>query len=181
MKNIVFLVVFLTSLSALGQTSQPKVAGNRWVFSGNVALQFSGTQTLVGASPTAGYRLTERLTAGAGYMYYYYSFRSPGISYSTSIHGPQAYARFSLFDGLLQEGDRLFIQSDYYYVSSQYFDPFRDTLVRGWIPQWYVGGGYYANLGGRLYAGLSVMFDLIDDPNAAFPNPMIGGGISIGL
>lgn len=176
MKWILSLVLALglTFCQAQDQKMAPE---DRWVFGGNVALGFSNNLTIIGANPTVGYRLTERLTLGAGAAYYYQRF----LNQSTSIYGPQAFGRFLLAQDLLGAGDRLFLQSDYYYISNEAYNFFNEEYERIWVPQWFVGGGYYTQLSGRLFAGIIVMWDLIDDRRAAFPNPLIRGGVSIGL
>ncbi|MDP4827900.1 MAG: hypothetical protein NWR73_09455 [Flavobacteriales bacterium] len=181
MKQFLVIVFVACTLIAFGQQKEPKVSGNRWVFGGNVALSFTTNGFLIGASPTVGYRFTERLTAGGGGLYYYQSIRGFGQNYTASIYGPQLYARFVVGQSILQDGDRLFLQSDYYNINSKYYNPLNDEFSRIWVPQWYVGGGYFFQIGNNVFAGVNIMYDLIDDPNAAFPNPMIQGGISVGL
>ena len=177
-------LICATTLSAQKQDKEPIPPSERFVYGGNVALSFGTNFTVIGASPTIGYRVTERLTAGVGGMYFYQSWRSPlGGRSSNSLYGPQAYARFMVAQDLINDGDRLFAQSDYYNTNSAYYDVLQQepAWTRGWIPQWFVGGGYYTTLGGRMYGGLTVMWDLIQDRNAPFVNPLIQGGVSIGL
>lgn len=181
MRQLFAILFILSALFANAQEKEPKVAGNRWVFGGNVALSFSGNGLLVGASPTVGYRITERLTAGGGGMYYYQQFRSNGFSYESSIYGPQAYVRFVVGEGILQSNDRLFLQTDYYNINSKYYNFQSEAFARIWVPQWYVGGGYFMEIGNNVFIGLNVMYDLIDDSRAAFPNPLIQGGITFGI
>lgn len=183
MKSLSIFLLVLTALSfnsteAYSQEKEkPKVEGNRWVFGGNISAQFGNT-TFVGANPTVGYRLTNKLTAGAGGMYYYWK---PGAFEGTSIYGPTLYSRLMIANDLLSEGDRLFAQTDFYYLNTRSFNPFADQFERTWVPQWFVGGGYYLQVGNNVFIGATVQYDLIQDPNAFFNPLFIGGGISVGL
>lgn len=178
-----FLVAAVLELFAqVQQQPQGLSKGERWVFGGNIALGFGNTYTVIGASPTVGYRFTERFTAGAGAIYFYQRWSSAfGGSRSTSIYGPQAFARFQVAQNLFSEGDRLFAQTDYYLVNTETYSVVNERFERLWIQQWFVGGGYYLQIGSRMFAGIMVMWDVIADRRAPFPNPMIRGGVSFGL
>lgn len=151
--------------------------GSRWVFGGNVSAVFGNT-TFVGANPSIGYRLTPKLTAGAGGMYYYWK---PGGFSGTSIYGPTSFMRLNIGQSLFTEGDRLFAQTDYYVLNTRVYNPIADQFNRDWIQQFFVGGGYYLRIGQNVFAGVTVQVDLIQDPNSFFQSPFIGGGISVGL
>jgi len=175
---LVLTVVSFCSTDAISQENEkPNVEGNRWVFGGNISAQFGNT-TFLGANPTVGYRLTNRITAGAGGMYYYWK---PGTFEGTSIYGPTLYSRIMIASSLLSEGDRLFAQTDFYYLNTRSFNYFADQFERTWVPQWFVGGGYYIQVGNNVFLGATVQYDLIQDPNAFFNSVFIGGGISVGL
>lgn len=183
MRALITLLLALAGLGATAQTAADEAwKQNRWVFGGNAALAFGNNFTVIGAAPTAGYRFTERLTLGAGGLYFYQRWRTfNGVVRATQIYGPQAYGRFNVAQGLISDGDRLFIQSDYYLVSTEAFSPIELDFSRVWVPQWFVGGGYFTQLGGNLFGGIMVMWDVIGDTRAPFPNPMIRAGVSLGL
>jgi hypothetical protein len=45
-----------------------------------------------------------------------------------------------------------------------------------------VGGGYAQRLGGNSYMMISVMYDIIQNPNSPyFRQPVFGGGLALGL
>jgi len=46
---------------------------------------------------------------------------------------------------------------------------------------WLVGGGYYTRLGGRSRVGATVLFDVIEDRDSFYNNPIIRGGVLFGL
>ncbi len=155
---------------------------NRWVFGGNAALAFGNDFTVIGAAPTVGYRFTERFTAGGGGLYFYQRWRTwGGAMRSTQIYGPQAFARIRVANDLFSTGDRLFLQSDYYLVNTESFSRFDNSFERIWVQQWFAGAGYFMQVGNNTFAGLMVMWDLIADRRAPFPNPMIRGGVTFGI
>jgi hypothetical protein len=180
MKGIFTLLLLMAGLVLTAQDDAWKQ--NRWVFGGNAALAFGTDFTVIGAAPTVGYRFTERITAGGGGLYFYQRWRTWGGGMrSTQIYGPQGFARIRLANNLISEGDRLFLQSDYYLVNTEAFSLIDQRFDRVWVAQWFVGGGYFMQVGRNMFAGLMVMWDVIDDRRAPFPNPMIRGGVSFGL
>lgn len=175
------LTVLLVFVCLAGYAQDDAWKQNRWVFGGNAALAFGTDLTVIGAAPTVGYRLTERFTAGGGGLYFYQRWRTFGGMRSTQIYGPQAFARFRVANDLFQTGDRLFLQSDYYLVNTESFSQFDQDFERVWVEQWFVGGGYFMQIGNNMFAGLLVMWDLVADRRAPFPNPMIRGGVTFGI
>lgn len=181
--GLIFSALLLFTVSSNAQEKDKKekkkteVEGERWVFGGNVSAVF-GTVTFVGANPSIGYRLTNRITAGAGGLYYYWN--QVGFS-GTSVYGPTSFLRFNIAQDLLSSGDRLFAQTDYHVLNTRVYNPIEDRLSREWVQQFFVGGGYYMQIGQNVFAGITVQVDLIQDPNSFFQSPFIGGGISVGL
>lgn len=175
------LIALLMFCTLLAHAQDDAWKQNRWVFGGNAALAFGTNFTVIGAAPTVGYRFTERITAGGGGLYFYQRWQTFGQARSTQIYGPQAFARIRVANNLISEGDRVFLQSDFYHVNTESFSVFDQGFQRLWVQQWFVGGGYYMQVGRNTFAGLMVMWDVIADRRAPFPNPMIRGGVSFGL
>lgn len=178
MKRILLVVACLLFVGAsFGQSQGSKPAfKDRLVFGGDFALAF-GNSTLIGLSPQVGYRITDKWIAGVGASYYYFSFNAPGYEkYSTSMYGGNLFTRYHIFD-------QLFVHTELQGINVEYYDigPTSYELTRGWVPQWYVGGGYYARVGGSAYLGATILFDLIDDPRSPWQNPMIRVGGFVGI
>src|SRR5688572_11858407 len=68
---------------------------DRLFFGGNFGLQF-GSYTYVDISPMVGYKITERLAAGVGATYIYYSVDDHvyNLNYKTHIYGGSIFSRF---------------------------------------------------------------------------------------
>jgi hypothetical protein len=127
-----------------------------------VALSF-GVITVIGASPILGYRINDKYSAGIGGTYFH--FRSG--PWSSNIYGANLWNRFLI-------RDNLFLQAEYHRMNV----PGRLSLdPRVNINMLYIGGGYRQRMGQRVSLVLTVLYDLIDDPNSPFINPMIRGGI----
>jgi hypothetical protein len=128
-----------------------------------------GSTFYVSANPTLGYRLTEKLMAGVGFNYNYISFRPrSGGSITQSIYGPNAFARYMVFDNV-------FAQVQYDKLNQpDYFSAFaRDRI---WVDYVLAGGGYYQRLGERSALVLSIMYNLTPNRNSVYRNPVIQMG-----
>ncbi|NQX91428.1 MAG: hypothetical protein HRT74_04705 [Flavobacteriales bacterium] len=177
MKRIGILILFcLFGFAATAQQLDVKdlTFRERLVFSGDVALQF-GTFTFIGASPSVGYRVNNWLTAGVGAHYYY----SEGFGLNNRIWGGQAFARARIFDGAFLMTE--FHQTNTWKLLNTPSSTEEPQFGYGWVPLWYVGGGYFYNAGGGLRIGGSILFDVIDDPNSPWQNPLIRGGVIWGI
>ncbi|MCB0762308.1 MAG: hypothetical protein KDC12_12350 [Flavobacteriales bacterium] len=168
----------LLLLSIAGWSQEEKSFKDRLYFNGGLQAGFSNSLFVIGASPSVGYMWTEKLSTGLGISFIYYSLNSPAGKYQTSIYGGNAFTRYLFFDNF-------FAQTEYHMVNSDV--PVYDTstqslqIKRSWIPMWYVGGGYRAPLGGRAFATITVLYDLIDNRYSPYSNPTIRGGISFGF
>ena len=178
-----FLLVILlinTPFSGSAQMSteeeKPKIPFKDRVFiGGGLALSF-GSYTYVGVSPVIGYRVTPRLTSGIGGSYYYW--RDNYYNYETSIYGGLLFSRFDVYKGLYVEGDFEANNLDAYQVD--YLGVV--TLDRRWVPSLLLGGGYAAPLGGNSAVFISVLYDVLQDPNSPYYGiPVIRAGVGFGL
>ena len=188
MKNVLLIAIFCTSFLFLDAQITPretqtqreksdnrntKKLGDRLVYTGNVSLVF-GNQTFVGADPGIGYKVNDWLVTGFGAHYYYISFNN----YNNRIYGGQLFTQARVYDGVVllstfQMSNTLI----YRQVAQNDFRQDRDV----WVPQWFVGAGYFPKVGDRLRFGGSIMFDLIQDPNSPWPNPNYSAGVIYGF
>lgn len=174
MKKILVLVFLMASMASFGQKKDKTPFRDRLVFSGDIALSFSNFGSILGANPTVGYRVNDWLTSGLGVHYYYFS----NNGFSNNLYGGQLFTRAEIFDGAF-----LITELQQTNTRVRIFDTQNEEFIteRRWVPQWYVGGGYYQNLGGNVRIGGSILIDLIDDLYSPWDNPQIRGGIIIGI
>ena len=178
MKRFALLLSLLISVATYAQKEDNPAFKDRLFFGGDIALSFSSNTAIVGAAPLVGCRITDRWAAGVGVSYYYFRSSFFGQDYATSIFGGNAFTRVLITDALFAQTELNIINTDIYT-----YNPTTDTVERGRgnIPMWYVGGGYRQNIGGNAFASVTVLYDLIDDLNSPYQNPIIRGGVSLGF
>lgn len=156
------------SSSANWQNLREKLVFGGFVMPGYGVSSF-GSTFYVSANPNIGYRITEKLVAGVGFNYNYINFKpKTGKAYSQSIYGPNAFARYMVFENVFAQVqyDKL-NQPDYYSPNAQ---------QRIWVDYVLAGGGYYQRLGDRSGMVLSVMYNLTPNRNSVYRNPVIQFG-----
>lgn len=175
----VFTYVIILNLFALKLTAQPPQSGETFwdkvYFGGNFGLQF-GNQTLVDINPLVGYRLTEKLSVGfsATYIYYHITDSYYQLDYSTNIYGGSIFTRYYLLENIFAhvEGEVLNLEVP---------DYFRNRFVRENIFGFYVGGGYRQPLGDRSSLNILLLYNLNEDRNSPYQNPIIRVGFGFGI
>ena len=142
---------------------------------GNLGLQF-GTYTVVDLEPQIGYRITDRLTSGIGITYIYSKYTDPTYNYTfkTNIYGGSLFTRFLVYESL-------FAQVEYEQLSLEAFDYFQQKATRIWVPAFFVGGGYRQQIGERSSFQFLILYDIIQDRNSPFINPVIRVGFGFGF
>lgn len=140
---------------------------SRLIFGGDAAVSFGTQQTVIGASPILGYRLTDKYSAGIGGTYYYFKW-GPWVS---SIYGANIWNRYLVMDNL-------FLQAEYHLMN---VPGLFEADSRANIQMLYVGGGYRMRLGDRVSGIITVLYDVFDEPLSPFSNPIIRGGLVAGF
>lgn len=175
---LAFLPLLLTHNIAVAQKTKSnslsdKKFGERLFFSGGLGLTF-GDVTYIDLSPQVGYRFTEKFGAGVGATYIYYSWRQ--YDYSTSIYGGSVFGRYQVFNQVVAYSEFQQLNVDSYISRNP-----DGSSGRVWVPIWMVGAGYTSPPGSGLGFQLMVLWDVIEDINSPYQNPIIRAGISVGL
>ncbi len=176
-KLFLFLVVFsISSLNLSAQSLKDQTFGERLYFGGNFGLQF-GDQTVVDVNPLVGYRITEQLSVGVSATYIYYKFKDPYNiypSYSTNIYGGSIFTRYYFLENIFAhvEGEVLSLEVP---------DYIRQRYVRQSVFGFYVGGGYRQPLGDRSSLNILLLYNLNEDRNSPYQNPIIRIGFGFGI
>jgi hypothetical protein len=159
-----------------------KTSENKWLFGGDLSLNF-GTYTYIEVSPIAGYRFSDRLIAGPGFIFQYLNYKP--YHYETMVYGARAFGLYSLVPDLNEKiginlGDLVFYsenqltnQDTYNIDNNQLF-----SEGRKWIDNFLVGGGFFQNIGNR-GGGLLflVLFDITQNQYSSYSNPIIKIGV----
>ncbi len=174
MTRILFILLF--SVSTFVCSAQINSAFNpplseRISFGGNVGLNF-GTITAISISPTIGYRLTEKFTAGVGVIYNYvkYAKQVYGFDFSTNSYGGRVFGRYRFLENV-------YGSLEYQTLNLAAYD-FNTLESRGRIsvPMLFAGGGYLQPIGEKSFINISLQYDLIQDPYSPYGNPLISVG-----
>lgn len=131
-----------------------------------------GNVFYVVANPNIGYKVNDDLTIGVEANYSYTSLKSKYGSYTQSIYGPGAFARYKVTRSLfLQVQYDKLNQPDYYASISK----------RIWVDYLYAGGGYFQKLGQNSAVVYSILYNLTPTKNSVYFNPLIQIGVVVGL
>lgn len=129
---------------------------------------FFGQQTYIELSPKVGYKVNDRLVAGLGFNYIYFSVKDYGQKFVTNIYGPTVFAQYALISGLFAYGEF----NAYNVATYNPLPPYDQNRI--WIGSAPVGLGYYS--GGQIGGVyLSILYDFINNPNSPYYN----GGVPI--
>ncbi|MEQ8907632.1 MAG: hypothetical protein RIC95_00435 [Vicingaceae bacterium] len=180
LKCLLVLAMFLSTNLLFGQARElgsgkppppPTKKGfdpDRMRYGGSFGGSF-GDITFVELSPTAGYLLTDNWMAGIGGRYIYYEDKL--FNYRTNIYGGNIFNQYFFLENFLVHGEVEILNLD---------DRFRfDKRVN--VTSVFVGGGYRSVLGDRAFANILLLYNLTEDINTPYTNPVIRVGFGIGL
>ena len=144
----------------------------RLTLGGTAALQL-GTNTLIGGAPQLGYRVNDNLLAGAGVTYYFQRYKGISGNEDNSIYGGNIFARHRLFTRVFAH-----VELEQVRVPSPWLIEPAETQ---WTSMFWVGGGYYQGVSDRLGAGVTILYDVTENPLNPYDNPTIRGGLALGF
>ena len=145
----------------------------RLTLGGTAAFQL-GSVTLLGGAPQLGYRINDNFLAGVGVTYYFQRIKSVTGNVDNSIYGGNIFARHRLLT-------RVFAHVESEHINIEAFGPFNPIAERQWVSMFWVGGGYYQGLSDRLGAGVTILYDVSENPLNPYDNPTIRGGVALGF
>ena len=170
---LLLLSSFLLATSISAQQVENEEKQSNWkdklVLDGNLALRF-GASTLIGGNPQIGYRITDKIIAGAGYSYFLSSTKIGSVKYNDKLHGPTAFTRLLVTDNLFARAD---YQSLMYVLDSASDAP-PQTFNRDRL---FLGGGYRYPLSSRVNFTGGLFLDVLD-PSA---RPVFRAGVEAGF
>jgi len=148
-----------------------KLDPDRIVIGGGFWAQF-GTITLVEISPTVGYLITDNFLAGVGGRYIYYSERvTSAFTFKTNVYGGSVFTQYYFLEN--------FIAHLEYEVLN--LEDFSEPETRVNINSLFVGGGYRSMIGSNAFASILLLYNLNDDLNSPYSNPVIRFNFGFGL
>jgi hypothetical protein len=190
-----------TALLAQDEDEEKKIGFNKenLFTGGSVTLSFFNGQTVLGANPIFGYKLTNWLDAGVAFNVQYATARD---NYSfddrikQTILGPGVFARIYPVSMIFLQGqfERNFIKAKYIYPGGSPVEEAKES-----VNSFLVGGGLARGRerGGTTFYYISVLLDVIKDVNSPYTRvsinpdnpaqsrvdmtPIIRAGLNIGL
>jgi hypothetical protein len=144
---------------------------------GYIGLQF-GTITSVNISPTIGYRLSNKLSAGVGGTYQYYRNRGwllvSDVSYSTHIYGGSVFARYLITRQFFAHGELEALNLD-----SRIGFSANPSENRFWERNYFLGGGYRQALGPRTFLNIMLLYNFNNNSVIYYQNPIFRFGLDV--
>lgn len=159
-------ITFEVSSQQKELTIKDQPFSERIFFGGNFGLQF-GNVTFIDISPLIGYKLTDKLSAGAGITYMYYRQRISGWEYSTSIYGGRLFGRYFILDNI-------FAHAEYEILNLDAFDQVNKRVD---VTNILIGGGYRQQIGGKAFASITALWNINETAYSPYNNPIIRMGI----
>ncbi len=149
---------YATAINKNAEKNNPKPLRDRLVFGGNLGGYF-GNPTYLQVSPMLGYRTTPSWYNGIGLNY---TFIALG-GYRENMIGGSVWSRAYI-------AQRLIAHSEFEMLRREARDNFGNRSLAN-VPVWLVGAGYAS--GGPIGFSAMIMYDLIQDPNSPYSNPII--------
>ena len=162
---------------AIGVTAQGKLA-DRIYFGGGGGLSVSDNQTNISIFPQVGYKITERYSAGVGFIYQYVQIRQP-IDASLSNFGWSVFNRYNITQ-------QFFAYTEFERLRFEYFTSFTpERTDKSSYNSLLVGGGYSEQIGGRSAFSIMALYNVLYDESEEvrpYNSPwVIRAGIGVGI
>jgi hypothetical protein len=179
------LASFNFTIAQFGQPSAEKKdefkMQKRIFFGGGLDFGISSYSTILGISPIIGYRLSPSFDVGLRLNYSYYRYNDNFIKFSTNNYGAGVFGRYYLFFF-----NDLFLHAEYEALNNEviYFNNFTyevEGSERVWISSLFIGGGYRQWIGSNAFVGITVLWNLLDDINSPYSNPIFRIGVGVGI
>jgi hypothetical protein len=163
-----------------GKNKQQPSFGDRIFFGGDFGLQF-GTVTVINVSPLAGYKVTDDFSAGIGITYQYYEDKTFSEPLTTSVFGGRLFGEYQLpmIPNFFAHAEYEVLNYDKLFIDPYYsYRIYKKNVTANNI---LVGGGYRQAIGGRAFVNLLLLYNLTEDENSLYSNPIIRMGVSFGI
>ena len=153
--------------SATKATPQKGFQLDKVVVGGNLGAQF-GDLTYIEVSPTVGYKLTEKWLAGVGARYIYVK---PRLLPSSNIIGGAIFQQYAILEQAVLHAEMEYLSFENINTPGERIN-FLSPLV---------GAGYRSSIGGNSFASILILFNLNDDINSPYSNPILRFNFGFGL
>jgi hypothetical protein len=175
---LLFLLFATTSFAQMPLTERKDEAPkerflDRVSIGGSLGLQF-GTQTYVEIAPIITYMFTRRLYGGLGLKYSYYKYSDNYYTYSSNFYGGGPFARFFVLD-------QLFLHAECEVLNMEVPDYTYTYYTRENVTSVFLGGGYRQMIGNRSSLDLMLLYNINENRNSPYVNPIFRFGFGFGI
>lgn len=153
----------------LGNAKSAEVKVNPWFVGGMIGGSFSNYGGSFEISPLVGYKITQDVHVGSRLTYIYSKYN--GKSYND--FGGSIFGRYRFLK-------MLFAHVEYEVLSVEYLT-YNYENDRQTISSLFVGGGLFQSMGGRGFATIAVLYNLLETEYSPYSNPVIRIGFGVGL
>ena len=182
---LIFMLVSSTGYSqyqnlgnATRSESQSRNKPNPWFVGGMLGGSFSSGGGSFEVSPLVGYKITEDFHVGSRLTYIYssYNYGAPIGKQKFHDYGGSLFARHRFLKMLFAhvEYEVLRIQYPVYYGTELHIE-------NHVINSLFVGGGLIQQMGGRGFATIAILYNILETEYSPYSNPVIRIGFGIGL
>lgn len=139
------------------------------VVGGNVGAQF-GNITVVNIAPTVGFKLRDSWLIGVSGTYVYYEDKRFLPSYKTNIYGGGIFTQYYFLEYFTAH-----LEYEVLNLEAQFSNQRVNTEAL------LIGGGYRSAIGSSSFFNILLLYNLLEDVNYPYDNPIIRVGFGIGL
>jgi len=151
-----------------------KLDPDRMVVGGGFGATF-GNITLVEVAPNFGYFISDQFLAGFSARYIYYRQRSSvfgqTFTFETNIYGGGVFAQYFFFEEFFGHTELEILN----------LDDIANENNRVNVTSIFIGGGYRSFFTSNSFASIMLLYNINDDINSPYTNPVIRFGFSFGL
>jgi hypothetical protein len=148
---------------------------------GGIGFGISSYSTSLMVAPIIGYRISPSFDIGTRFIYNYFSYNDSPLKYSTNNYGAGLFARYYLF--FFRD---LFLHTEYealnyeqVYVNYNSWEVVKKERV--WASGLFVGGGYRQWIGQSAFVSITVLWNLLDNLESPYNNPIFRIGVGVGI
>ena len=178
--GIFIVILVISSLELYSQDTNNDVSKekfrNRIYVGGNIGLQF-GTVTFIDISPLVGYRITDKLSAGIGFTYWYFKDNRILTDINPNVYGGRIFGKYYLFPNV-------FAYSEYEVLNMEVITSigsYNYLRERMNVESLFIGGGYSQRIGEHASFNLLLLWNLNESDFSPYFNPVFRTGFNIGL
>jgi len=151
-----------------------KLDKDRTYIGGGFGASF-GNITLVEIAPSFAYLFTDNLLAGISTRYIYYQekirFNTQTVTFKTNIYGGGPFVQYFFTEEFLGHAE----------IEILNLEDFRRPNKRINITSIFLGGGYRSYISDNAFASILLLYNINDDINSPYSNPVLRVGFNIGL